>query len=102
MNLMESELTSTLTAGGAFLMVLASLVAPPIAVVLKRRRAIRRMVLLPIIACLLFLISHVTMPAHIDIRADLVIFPPLLALAWFGWGMSFSRSRKKTCNTQST
>jgi ABC-type Co2+ transport system permease subunit len=101
MNYMESELSSTIAAGGMFLMVLASLVAPPIGAILKRRQAVRRMVLLPITACLLFLISHLAMPARIDIRVDLVIFPPLLVLAWFGWGVSFLLSRKnRPCDNE--
>jgi len=92
---MESELTSTIAAGGMFLMVLTSLVAPLIGAILKRRQAVLRMVLLPITACLLFLISHLAMPDRIDIRVDLVIFPPLLVLAWLGWGVSFLLSHKK-------
>ena len=98
---METELTSTIAAGGMFLMVAASLVAPAIGAILKRRQTVRRMVLLPISACLLFLISHLAMPDHIDIRVDLVIFPPLLVFAWLGWGVSFLLSRKKNqCNTE--
>jgi hypothetical protein len=79
---LESEVVSN-TAGFCFLGAIGvALAFPWVALALDRGSQTKWTAVLAGLATVLFLTTHLTMPSKYNIRVDLLIFPPLILVAW--------------------